>query len=177
MVSPSIAVLTHSWPHHGRPIPCGCLLQASHHCSGCTRLHKPRSCSMAPGRPRSPSRRRALVVHPRLPPTDPAAPCHGHDSAGPHTGPHLVAQHHRPRPWNVLALRRHASRRNGLCMPIQVHHHYIKPPSLSQRDWQASLPVEHATPLCTALQHCNLERIERQLLNATHTVGMCKGFH
>lgn len=32
-----------------------------------------------------------------------------------------------------------------------------------QATWETSLPIEHATPLCTALRHCNLQRVERQL--------------
>lgn len=53
----------------------------------------------------------------------------------------------------------------------QYQHH------ITQHKWQSSLPIEHATPLCTALQHCNLERVERQLRSPgaavqvqTHTI-------
>ncbi len=36
----------------------------------------------------------------------------------------------------------------------------------AQAVWEATLPIERATPLLTALQHCNLHRLETQLVSA-----------
>lgn len=37
----------------------------------------------------------------------------------------------------------------------------------TQGEWESSLPIEHATPLCTVLQRCNLQRLEQQLRGAS----------